>query len=38
MGFRLSLKAEEDIIGIAEQAVHLFGAVQVREDHDEMFA
>nr|WP_318528676.1 MULTISPECIES: type II toxin-antitoxin system RelE/ParE family toxin [unclassified Mesorhizobium] len=38
MGIRLSLTAEEDIIGIAEQAVHLFGAVQVREDHDEMFA
>lgn len=38
MGFRLSLAAEEDIIGIAEQGVRLFGAVQARQYHDELFA
>jgi toxin ParE1/3/4 len=38
MGFRLSLAAEEDIVGIAEQGVRLFGAVQARQYHDELFA
>ncbi|BCH09381.1 hypothetical protein MesoLj131c_36390 [Mesorhizobium sp. 131-3-5] len=38
MGFRLSLAAEEDIIGIAEQRVRLFGGVQARQYHDELFA
>jgi len=38
MGFRLSLAAEEDIIGIAEQGVRLFGAEQARQYHDELFA
>jgi len=36
--FRLSLAAEEDIIGIAEQGVRVFGAVQARKYHDELFA
>jgi len=38
MGFRLSLAAEEDIVGIAEQGLRLFGAVQARQYHDELFA
>jgi len=38
MGFRLSLAAEEDIVGIAEQGVRLFGAVQARQYHGELFA
>lgn len=38
MGFRLSLAAEEDIIGIAEQGIRLFGPTQARRYHDELFA
>lgn len=38
MGFRLSLAAEEDIIGIAEQSVRSFGPIQARRYHDELFA
>ena len=38
MRFRLSLAAEEDIVGIAEQGIRLFGAVQARQYHDELFA
>jgi toxin ParE1/3/4 len=38
MAFRLSLAAEEDIVGIAEQGVRLFGAVQARQYHDGLFA
>lgn len=38
MSFRLSLAAEEDIVRIAEQGVRLFGAVQARQYHDELFA
>ncbi|MBB6410538.1 plasmid stabilization system protein ParE [Mesorhizobium sangaii] len=38
MGFRLSSAAEEDIVGIAEQEVRLFGALQARQYHDELFA
>ncbi|CAN7621866.1 type II toxin-antitoxin system RelE/ParE family toxin [Pararhizobium sp. LjRoot238] len=38
MGFRLSLQAEEDIIGIAEDGVRLFGPAQARKYHDELFA
>lgn len=38
MGFRLSLAAEEDIIGIAEQGIRLFGPVQAKQYHDELFA
>jgi toxin ParE1/3/4 len=38
MGFRLSLAAEDDIIGIAEEGVRLFGPTQARRYHDELFA
>ena len=38
MGFRLSRSAEDDIIGIAEAGVRLFGSVQTRRYHDELFA
>ena len=38
MGFRLSLAAEEDITGIAEQGIRLFGPVQAKRYHDELFA
>lgn len=38
MSFRLSLAAEEDIIGIAEQGIRLFGPAQARRYHDELFA
>ncbi|AZO21134.1 type II toxin-antitoxin system RelE/ParE family toxin [Mesorhizobium sp. M1E.F.Ca.ET.045.02.1.1] len=38
MGFRLSIAAEEDIIGIAEQGVRVSGPVQARQYHDELFA
>jgi len=38
MGFRLSIAAEEDVIGIAEQGIRLFGLVQARQYHDELFA
>lgn len=37
MGFRLSSAAEEDIIGIAEQGVRLFGPAQARQYHDDLF-
>lgn len=38
MGFRLSVAAEEDIIGIAEQGVRLFGFMQAGRYHDDLFA
>ncbi|SFC27560.1 toxin ParE1/3/4 [Bosea sp. CRIB-10] len=38
MRFRLSLAAKEDIIGIAEQGIRLFGPTQARRYHDELFA
>lgn len=38
MGFRLTVAAEEDIIGIAEQGVRLFGRVQASRYHDDLFA
>ncbi|WP_100965288.1 type II toxin-antitoxin system RelE/ParE family toxin [Bosea sp. FBZP-16] len=38
MGFRLSLAAEEDIIGIAEQGIRLFGPLQAKHYHDELLA
>jgi toxin ParE1/3/4 len=38
MGFRLSLAAEDDVIGIAEQGIRLFGSIQARQYHDELFA
>jgi len=38
MPFRLSLAAEEDVVGIAEAGIRLFGRAQAREYHDELFA
>ncbi|OCC02290.1 plasmid stabilization protein ParE [Labrys sp. WJW] len=38
MGFRLSFAAEEDILGIAEEGLRLFGTVQAKRYHDELFA
>jgi len=38
MNFLLSVEAEEDIIAIAEQGVRMFGAVQAKRYHDELFA
>lgn len=38
MRFSLSIEAEEDIIAIAEQGVRMFGSVQARRYHDELFA
>lgn len=38
MGFRLSLEAERDIIGIAEEGIRLFGTAQAKRYHDELFA
>jgi toxin ParE1/3/4 len=38
MPFILSVKAEEDIIAIAEQGVRIFGAATARRYHDELFA
>jgi toxin ParE1/3/4 len=38
MPFILSVKAEEDIIAIAEQGVRVFGAATARRYHDELFA
>jgi toxin ParE1/3/4 len=38
VGFHLSQAAEEDIIGIAEQGIRLFGPIQARRYHDELFA
>ncbi|KEA03433.1 type II toxin-antitoxin system RelE/ParE family toxin [Rhizobium rhizogenes] len=38
MRFSLFVEAEEDIIAIAEQGVRLFGSVQARRYHDELFS
>lgn len=38
MRFRPSRAAKEDIIGIAEQGIRLFGSAQARRYHDELFA
>lgn len=38
MGFRLSPAAEEDILDVAEQGIRLFGPLQARRYHDELFA
>lgn len=38
MGFRLSLAAEDDVISIAEEGVRLFGPVQAKRYHEELFA
>lgn len=37
MGFRLSRKAEEDIIGIAEHGILAFGEAQAMRYHQELF-
>jgi toxin ParE1/3/4 len=37
MGFRLSLEAENDIIGIAEMGIRLFGEQQALIYHDGLF-
>lgn len=38
MPFLLSHEAEEDIIGISEDGIRLFGAAQARKYHDDLFA
>ncbi|HEV7309913.1 type II toxin-antitoxin system RelE/ParE family toxin [Ensifer sp.] len=38
MAFLLSRAAEDDVIGIAEQGIRLFGATQARRYHDELFS
>lgn len=38
MGFHLSLAAKEDVIGITERGIRLFGPIQARQYHDELFA
>lgn len=38
MRFSLSVEAEEDIIAIAEQGVHMFGSTQARRYHEDLFA
>lgn len=37
MSFRLSTAAEKDIVGIAKQGVNLFGPLQAKQYHDELF-
>lgn len=37
-GFRLTELAEDDVIGIAEDGVRLFGAAQAQRYHNELFA
>jgi len=37
VGFRLSLEAEEDIIGIAEHVILAFGEAQAERYHQELF-
>jgi len=38
MGFSLSVEAEEDIIAITEQGIRMFGSLQARRYHDDLFA
>ncbi|PDS79486.1 type II toxin-antitoxin system RelE/ParE family toxin [Rhizobium sp. L43] len=38
MGFHLTEEAEEDMIGIAEAGIRLFGPAQARRYHDELYA
>ncbi len=38
MSFKLSVKAEEDIIAIAEQGTRMFGVDQAKRYHEELFA
>jgi toxin ParE1/3/4 len=37
MGYRLTREAEEDVVGIAETGLRLFGAAQARRYHDDLF-
>ncbi len=37
MGFRLSCKAQEDIIAIAEHGLAVFGDAQTRRYHEDLF-
>jgi toxin ParE1/3/4 len=37
MRYRLTREAEEDIIGIAETSLRLFGQIQARRYHNELF-
>ena len=38
MRFSLSVEAEEDIIEITEQGICMFGSLQARQYHDDLFA
>ncbi|WJH38643.1 type II toxin-antitoxin system RelE/ParE family toxin (plasmid) [Aliirhizobium terrae] len=38
MPFSLSAQAEEDIVSIAEEGIHVFGAFVAKRYHDELFA
>jgi toxin ParE1/3/4 len=38
MPFSLSVKAEEDIVSIAEEGIRIFGAVVAKRYHDELYA
>ncbi|WP_184471692.1 type II toxin-antitoxin system RelE/ParE family toxin [Rhizobium esperanzae] len=38
MGFHLTKEAEEDMIGIVEAGIRLFGPAQARRYHDELYA
>ena len=38
MRFSLSVEAEEDIIAFTEQGIRMFGSVQARRYHDDLFA
>ncbi|WP_271899324.1 type II toxin-antitoxin system RelE/ParE family toxin [Candidatus Phyllobacterium onerii] len=38
MRFSLSVEAEEDIIAFTEEGIRIFGALQARRYHDDLFA
>lgn len=38
MRFSLSVEAEEDIIALTEQGIRMFGTLQARRYHDDLFA
>ncbi len=38
MRFSLSVEAEEDIIAFADQGIRMFGTLQARRYHDDLFA
>lgn len=37
MNFKLSVRAENDIIAIAEEGIRLFGPIQAKRYHDDLF-